>query len=61
MPQIDSYLESSPKNNFMDTKFKSRAPAPSMIVGYINVNDIKKTKKQTEAEESQYIQDMLAN
>ena len=45
----------------MDTKFKSRAPAPSMIVGYINVNDIKKTKKQTEAEESQYIQDMLAN
>ena len=49
MPQINSYLKSSPKNNFMDTKFKSRAPAPSMIVGYINVNDIPvlKTKKQT--------------
>ena len=49
MPQIDSYLESSPKNNFMDAKFKSRAPAPSMIVGYINVNDrpVWKTKKKT--------------
>ena len=47
----------------MDTKFKSRAPTPSMFYGYPNVKDrpVWKTKKQSQAEESQYKQDMLAN
>ena len=33
IPKIESYSEATPVSNFMDTKFKSRTTAPSMILG----------------------------